>query len=101
MSLFTSGIPHGRDVFLIFDKESRRIPFSKEETDVSKKLLHLYYNFAKHNKAVYDDLEIDKATPDSVNCLEISSSAKMVGLDGSFGNVKFWDEIEATLQSKK
>lgn len=61
----------------------------------------MYYNFAKHNKAVYNDLPIERSTVDDVKCLEISSSFKMTKLDENFGNVKFWDEIEDILTSNE
>lgn len=86
-------------MLLIFWHTLRDFPYSSEEEAVGQSLINMYYNFAKHNTAVYNDLPIERTKPNDVKCLEISSSAKITKLDEFFGNVKFWDDIEETLSS--
>lgn len=97
---FLSGIPHGEDVFLIFNSPTiRKSPYSDDEMTVMKNLLDLYYNFAKHSLAVYGGVQIATSKPNAVKYLEISESVKTVELDEHFGNGMFWDAIEKVLNS--
>lgn len=97
------GIPHGEDVFLIFNNELRDIPYSKDEIAVIDNLIGLYYNFASSNLPIYGDIEIEKSEPNEIKALEIFSDTYYVmDVKGTaFGNVKFWDEIEEELHKSR
>lgn len=94
-----SGVAHGEDVLLIYAHHFRDIPYSEEETAIGQNLIDLHYNFAKHNKAVYGSMNIEKTKVNDIKCLEINSldDYKMIQLDDDFGNMSFWDEIEEFL----
>lgn len=86
---------------LIFGHELRNIPYSDEEAAVGQKLINLYYNFANFNNPVYENLKLEKVSPDNVKCLEITKSAEIVELHEDFGKTMFWDDIEQILFSKE
>lgn len=96
------GVSHGEDVLLIYGHTLRDFDYSEEEMAVGRRLIDLYFNFAKYDSAVYGNVKIEPAKPNDVKCLEISSleDYKMVQLGDEFGRVKFWDKIEKVLASK-
>ena len=51
------------------------------------------------NLAVYDNVKIEKSTPEVVKSLQISRSVDLWDLDEDFGKVLFWDDIEKILSS--
>lgn len=63
----------------------------------------MYHSFANNNSAVYSDLEMEECKPDDVKYLVITAANdfRVVGVDGYFGNVQFWDEIDETLKNEK
>lgn len=90
-------------MLLIYWHTLRDFPYSDEEKTVSNNLIGMYYNFAKHNSAVYGGAAIEKTHPDDVKCMEIFSPEEynMVQLDEYFGNGPLWDSIEETLSTKE
>jgi len=95
------GVSHGEDVFLIYVDKHRHFKYSDEEATVSQNLINLYYNFARFDEAIYDNIKIEKSTPESVKYLEISKTAKNMEAEDDFGKVSFWDDIEEILLSKE
>lgn len=93
---------HGEDVLLIYWHTLRDFPYSAEEAKVGNNLINLYYNFAMHGLAIYDALKVDPVKPDDFQGLEILSPEdfKLVQFADSFGNIKFWDNIEKKLSEK-
>lgn len=93
---------HGEDVFLIYWHTLRDFPYSAEEAKVGNNLINLYYNFAMHNLAIYDTLKVDPVKPDDFSGLEILSPEdfKLVKFDDTFGNIKFWQNVEKTLSDQ-
>lgn len=65
---------------------------------VSKNLINLYFNFAKHSKVVYGDHIVEAVDPDDMEALAITKAGGLIfDLDEDFGNVEFWDDIEDDL----
>ena len=92
------GVSHGDDVFLIYQNPSSRgqqsIRYS-EDKNVGHELINLYYNFAKEDLAVFNNVIIENVQPSEVNCLEIFSAKNfsVVKKDEDFGNGKFWNSL--------
>lgn len=96
------GIPHGEDVLLIFWNPLRDFPYSKEEAKVGRLLIDLCFNFAKYSVASYGTVQIEESKPNNILGLEIFSPGdyKIKQFGESFGNIKFWDDIESKLVSE-
>lgn len=62
----------------------------------------MYFNFATNNSTIFGNVEIKESKPDDVKYLVITAldDFRVVDTEYYFGNNKFWDEIEKTLEDK-
>lgn len=97
------GVAHGEDIFMIYKSHKRVLPFSKNESKVSRNLINMYFNFANSSVVTFGDVFVEKVNPaNKVTGVEISNSGEGVIRDyeETFGNGPFWDEIERSLQER-
>lgn len=88
-------------MLLIFGHNLRSIPYSDEEAEVGQKLINLYYNFAKYNSVVYENVKLEQSTPEVVKTLEITRTVDVINLAEDFGKPLFWDDVDKILSSKE
>lgn len=88
---------------MIFKRQDRTKPFTEGETEVSKKLLNLYYSFASKNEIIFGDVKEEAVNSKNIKGLEINEAGEgvIVELDDSFGTGPFWDDLEKTLTTEE
>jgi hypothetical protein len=84
---------------LIFTSDIRNKPYLKEEENMIKNLIGMYYSFATENVPSFNGFTIKKSTADKISYLKIVSdqNIKMIEMKNEFGQVTFWEEIEKIL----